>query len=114
MSKYIFISVALVPNADFVRDPGSAVMYVSLVFVVVFKAIKMEKINDVSHKWYRACRLLSRPAHAINAHYRAQYKKRSGCTQISAGDGSCDVSKNQSGKHGTTTNQTASVHDPLP
>ena len=32
------------------------------------------------------------PAHAINAHYRAQLE-RSGCTQMSAGNGSCDISK---------------------
>lgn len=32
------------------------------------------------------------PAHAINAHSRAQLE-RSGYTQMSAGNGSCDISK---------------------
>ena len=43
------------------------------------------------------------PAHAINAHYRAQLE-RSGCTQISAGDGSSDIS--------TTKAETAAQHEP--
>lgn len=51
------------------------------------------------------------PAHAINAHYRAQLE-RSGCTQISAGDGSCDVSKTKA-ENTAQHEPTASVHDPL-
>ena len=51
------------------------------------------------------------PAHAINAHYRAQLE-RSGCTQISAGNGSCDVSKTKA-ENTAQHEPTASVHDPL-
>lgn len=51
------------------------------------------------------------PAHAINAHYRAQLE-RSGCTQISAGDGSCDISKTK-GENAAQHEPTTSVHDPL-
>ena len=51
------------------------------------------------------------PAHAINAHYRAQLE-RSGCTQISAGDGSCDISKTKA-ENAAQHEPTASVHDPL-
>ena len=51
------------------------------------------------------------PAHAINDHYRAQLE-RSGCTQISAGDGSCDVSKTKA-ENTAQHEPTASVHDPL-
>ena len=51
------------------------------------------------------------PAHAINAHYRAQLE-RSGCTQISAGDGSCDISKTKA-ENAAQHEPTTSVHDPL-
>ncbi|HAV1829028.1 hypothetical protein [Enterobacter hormaechei] len=51
------------------------------------------------------------PAHAINAHYRAQLE-RSGCTQISAGDGSCDISKTKA-ENASQHEPTTSVHDPL-
>lgn len=51
------------------------------------------------------------PAHAINAHYRAQLE-RSGCTQISAGDGSCDISKTKA-ENAALHEPTTSVHDPL-
>ena len=51
------------------------------------------------------------PAHAISAHYRAQLE-RSGCTQISAGDGSCDISKTKA-ENAAQHEPTASVHDPL-
>lgn len=36
--------------------------------------------------------LAASPAHAINAKYRAQLE-RSGCTQVTAGDGTCDIHK---------------------
>lgn len=51
------------------------------------------------------------PAHAINAHYRAQLE-RSGCTQISAGDGSCDISKTKA-ENAAQHEPTTSVQDPL-
>ncbi|HCR0053390.1 hypothetical protein ASU91_06630 [Enterobacter hormaechei subsp. steigerwaltii] len=51
------------------------------------------------------------PTHAINAHYRAQLE-RSGCTQISAGDGSCDISKTKA-ENAAQHEPTTSVHDPL-
>ncbi|MER1585055.1 hypothetical protein [Enterobacter hormaechei] len=51
------------------------------------------------------------PAHAINAHYRAQLE-RSGCTQISAGDGSCDISKTKA-ENAAQHEPAESVHDPL-
>lgn len=38
------------------------------------------------------CSFAVMPAHAINAHYRAQLE-RSGCTQVSDGDGTCDIHK---------------------
>lgn len=51
------------------------------------------------------------PAHAINAHYRAQLE-RSGCTQISAGDGSCDISKTKA-ENAAQHEPATSIHDPL-
>ena len=51
------------------------------------------------------------PAHALNAHYRAQLEG-SGCTQISAGDGSCDISKTKA-ENAAQHEPTTSVHDPL-
>ena len=51
------------------------------------------------------------PAHAINAHYRAQLE-RSGCTQISAGDGSCDISKTKA-ENAAQHQPTTSLHHPL-
>ncbi|WP_165465780.1 hypothetical protein [Enterobacter cloacae] len=51
------------------------------------------------------------PVHAINAHYRAQLE-RSGCTQISAGDGSCDISKTKA-ENAAQHEPATSVHDPL-
>ena len=51
------------------------------------------------------------PVHAINAHYRAQLE-RSGCTQMSAGDGSCDISKTKA-ENAAQHEPTTSVHDPL-
>ena len=51
------------------------------------------------------------PAHAINAHYRAQLE-RSGCTQMSAGDGSCDISKTKA-ENAAQHEPATSVHDPL-
>lgn len=38
------------------------------------------------------CSFAVMPAHAINAHYRAQLE-RSGCTQVSDSDGTCDIHK---------------------
>ncbi|PJD07983.1 hypothetical protein B9Q20_08905 [Enterobacter mori] len=51
------------------------------------------------------------PAHAINAHYRAQLE-RSGCTQISDGDGSCDITKTKA-ENAAQHDQTTTVHDPM-
>ncbi|HCD4761694.1 TPA: hypothetical protein NBR58_004317 [Enterobacter hormaechei] len=51
------------------------------------------------------------PAHAINAHYRAQLV-RSGCTQISAGDGSCDINKTKA-ENAAQHEPATSIHDPL-
>jgi len=51
------------------------------------------------------------PAHAINAHYSAQLE-RSGCTQMSAGDGSCDISKTKA-ENAAQHERATSVHDPL-
>ncbi|KTQ56023.1 hypothetical protein NS29R_04285 [Enterobacter hormaechei subsp. xiangfangensis] len=51
------------------------------------------------------------PAHAINAHYRAQLG-RSGCTQMSAGDGSCDISKTKA-ENAAQHEPATSIHDPL-
>ena len=51
------------------------------------------------------------PAHAINAHYRAQLE-RSGCTQMSAGDGSCDISKTKA-ENAAQHEPATSIHDPL-
>ena len=51
------------------------------------------------------------PAHAINAHYRAQLV-RSGCTQISAGDGSCDISKTKA-ENAAQHEPATSILDPL-
>lgn len=51
------------------------------------------------------------PAHAISAHYRAQLE-RSGCTQISATDGSCDISKTKA-ENAAQGDRTTAVHDPL-
>lgn len=51
------------------------------------------------------------PAYAINAHYRAQLE-RSGCTQISDGDGSCDITKTKA-ENAAQHDQTTTVHDPM-
>lgn len=51
------------------------------------------------------------PAYAINAHYRAQLE-RSGCTQISDGDGSCDINKTKA-ENAAQHEQTKTVHDPM-
>ncbi|HHZ8494054.1 TPA: hypothetical protein ACWMK0_001497 [Enterobacter mori] len=51
------------------------------------------------------------PAYAINAHYRAQLE-RSGCTQISDGDGSCDINKTKA-ENAALHDQTKTVHDPM-
>lgn len=51
------------------------------------------------------------PALAINAHYRAQLE-RSGCTQMSAGNGSCDISKTKA-ENAAQNEPSTSVHDPL-
>lgn len=55
--------------------------------------------------------LAATPAHAINAHYRAQLE-RSGCTQISDGDGSCDNTKTKA-ENAAQHDQTTTVHDPM-
>lgn len=51
------------------------------------------------------------PALAINAHYRAQLE-RSGCTQMSAGNGSCDISKTKA-ENATQKEPAIYVNDPL-
>lgn len=51
------------------------------------------------------------PAYAINAHYRAQLE-RSGCTQISDGDGSCDINKTKA-ENAAQNEQTKTVQDPM-
>ncbi|MEB7543342.1 hypothetical protein [Enterobacter huaxiensis] len=51
------------------------------------------------------------PAHAISAHYRAQLE-RSGCTQISDGDGSCDITKTKA-ENAAGHKQAAAIHDPM-
>lgn len=51
------------------------------------------------------------PAYAINAHYRAQLE-RSGCTQITDGDGSCDINKTKA-ENAAQHEQTKTVHDPM-
>lgn len=50
------------------------------------------------------------PAHAINAHYRAQLE-RSGCTEMNANDGSCDIHKTKA--QNAAQHSTAAGHDPL-
>ncbi|MCK6687312.1 hypothetical protein L8T09_06200 [Enterobacter asburiae] len=50
------------------------------------------------------------PAHAINAHYRAQLE-RSGCTEMNANDGSCDIHKTKA--QNAAQHTTAAVHAPL-
>lgn len=55
--------------------------------------------------------LAATPAHAINAHYRAQLE-RSGCTQISDGDGSCDITKTKA-ENAAQHDQTTTIHDPM-
>ncbi|NIH90997.1 hypothetical protein FHW31_002429 [Enterobacter asburiae] len=51
------------------------------------------------------------PAYAINAHYRAQLE-RSGCTQISDGDGSCDINKTKA-ENAAQNEQKKTVQDPM-
>ena len=51
------------------------------------------------------------PTHAINAHYRAQLE-RSGCTQLSDGDGSCDIHKTKA-ENAAGHQQTTAIHDPM-
>ena len=51
------------------------------------------------------------PAHAINTHYRAQLE-RSGCTQLSDSDGSCDMTKTKA-ENAAQHEQTTTVHDPM-
>ena len=51
------------------------------------------------------------PAYAINAHYRAQLE-RSGCTQITDGDGSCDINKTKA-ENAAQHDQTKTIHDPM-
>ncbi|AUJ80910.1 hypothetical protein [Enterobacter cancerogenus] len=51
------------------------------------------------------------PAYAINAHYRAQLE-RSGCTEISASDGSCDINKSKA-ENAAQPEKAAQIHDPM-
>ena len=51
------------------------------------------------------------PAYAINAHYRAQLE-RSGCTQITDGEGSCDINKTKA-ENAAQHDQTKTIHDPM-
>lgn len=50
------------------------------------------------------------PAHAINAHYRAQLT-RSGCTEINANDGTCDIHKSKA--QNAAQPSSAAIHDPM-
>lgn len=50
------------------------------------------------------------PAHAINAHYRAQLA-RSGCTEINANDGTCDIHKSKA--QNAAQPSSAAIHDPM-
>ena len=51
------------------------------------------------------------PAHAINAHYRAQLE-RSGCTQVSDGDGTCDITKTKA-ENAAGHKQSTAINDPM-
>lgn len=51
------------------------------------------------------------PAQAISAHYRAQLE-RSGCTQVSDGDGSCDITKTKA-ENAAQRDPATTVHDPM-
>lgn len=44
------------------------------------------------------CLVVAIPAHAISAKYRAKLE-RSGCTQITDANGSCDVNKTKKQNH---------------
>ncbi|MEH0884453.1 hypothetical protein [Enterobacter sp. UNJFSC 003] len=55
--------------------------------------------------------LAATPAHAINAHYRAQLE-RSGCTQVSDGDGSCDIHKTKA-ENAAQKPSATQIHDPM-
>jgi len=57
------------------------------------------------------CSVATAPAYAINAHYRDRLV-RSGCTEISAGDGSCDINKTKAQNAGQH-DKAAQVRDPM-
>ncbi|EMF0717951.1 hypothetical protein [Citrobacter sp. Marseille-Q6884] len=53
--------------------------------------------------------LVTAPAHAINAKYRAQLE-RSGCTQITEADGTCDIHKTKAQNAATAKPKTNDAH----
>lgn len=53
--------------------------------------------------------LAASPAHAINAKYRAQLE-RSGCTQVTEADGTCDIHKTKAENAKTVNTETNGDH----